>query len=112
VNLAQIEQLAASIPAAVDERQRRRIHGYVATARRCEERVRALRTELERAQRAVDDAVDAGLAEHAATDDALRVARELDALERVQPRIDAWLRVAAGSVLDQPSLEPFGEGPY
>jgi hypothetical protein len=112
MNPAQIEQLAASIPPAVEERQRRRIYGYVATARRCEDRIRALRTELERAQRGVDEAVAACLGEHAATEDVLRVARELDALERVQPRIDAWLRVAAGSVLDQPSLEPFGEGPY
>ena len=40
-----------------------------------------------------------------------QLARELDSLERVQPRVDSWLRVAVGAVADDPGLEPFGEGP-
>ena len=44
-------------------------------------------------------------------DQALRLAREIDALERIQPRIDAWLRVAAGAFSTEPGHEPFGEGP-
>jgi hypothetical protein len=60
----------------------------------------------------VDEAAAAGPAEaEAAADEAIRLARELEALERVQPRIDSWLRVAVGAVSDDPGLEPFGEGP-
>jgi len=59
---------------------------------------------------AIDDAVAEGRAEEAA-DEALALARELDSLERVQPRVDSWLRVAVGAVSDDPGLEPFGEGP-
>ena len=83
------------------------IDRYTATCRRADERIGALRIELERALRAVDDTP--GVTE--AADRAIELARELDALERVQPRIDSWLRVAVGSVSDDPGLEPFGEGP-
>jgi hypothetical protein len=110
VNTAQIDRLLASVPATTDERHVRRVSGYAATARRCDARITALRAELERALRAVDDAAAAGAGE-AAADEALRLASELDALERVQPRVDSWLRVAVGAVVDDPGLEPFGEGP-
>ena len=60
----------------------------------------------------MDEAAAAGPeAAEAAADEAIRLARELEALERVQPRIDSWLRVAVGAVSDDPGLEPFGEGP-
>ena len=36
---------------------------------------------------------------------------ELDALERVQPRIDAWLRVSVGALSDEVQMGPVGEGP-
>jgi hypothetical protein len=112
VNSSQIDRLLAGVPEKVDDRHRRRVFGYAATARRCDARIAALRVELERALRAVDDAAAAGPAEaEAAADEAIRLARELDALERVQPRIDSWLRVAVGAVSDDPGLEPFGEGP-
>jgi hypothetical protein len=111
MNPAQIDRLLAGIPAAVDESQRRRIHGYAATARRCDERITARRTELERALRIVDEAAASGSAVEPA-DEAIRLALELDALERVQPRIDSWLRVTVGAVTDDPrQLAPFGEGP-
>jgi uncharacterized protein involved in exopolysaccharide biosynthesis len=107
---AQIDRLLAGVPANIDARHRRRVDGYAATARRCDERIGALRIELERALRAVDEAAaDGGAVEKA--DEAIALARELDALERVQPRIDSWLRVAVGAVSDDPGLEPFGEGP-
>jgi hypothetical protein len=112
VNPSQIDRLLAGVPQNLDDRHRRRVHGYAATARRCDSRTAALRVELERALRSVDDAAAAGPAEaEAAADEAIRLARELDALERVQPRIDSWLRVAVGAVSDDPGLEPFGEGP-
>ena len=107
MNAAQIDRLLAGVPISVEERHRRRIDGYAATARRADARISALRIELERALRAVDDTP--GRSE--AADRAIELARELDSLERVQPRIDSWLRVAVGSVSDDPGLEPFGEGP-
>jgi hypothetical protein len=108
MNAAQVDRLLAGLQATVDHR--RRVNGYAATARRCDERIAARRTELERALRSVDEAAAAGSAVEAA-DEAIRLAIELDALERVQPRIDSWLRVAVGAVSDDPGLAPFGEGP-
>jgi hypothetical protein len=110
VNAAQIDRLLASVPATTEERHRRRVLGYATTARRIDTRISALRGELERALRAVDDAVADGRGEEAA-DEALALAREQDSLERIQPRVDSWLRVSVGSVVDDPGLEPFGEGP-
>jgi hypothetical protein len=110
VNHAQIDRLLSSVPATTEERHRRRVLGYATTARRIDTRITALRSELERALRAVDDAVAEGRGDDAA-DTALALARELDSLERVQPRVDSWLRVAVGAVADDPGLEPFGEGP-
>jgi hypothetical protein len=110
MNPAQIDRLLAGVSPNVDERQRRRINGYAATARRCDERIATLRVELERALRTVDDAAVAGPTVDAA-DEAIRLTRELDALERVQPRIDSWLRATAGALSDTVDLAPFGEGP-
>jgi regulator of protease activity HflC (stomatin/prohibitin superfamily) len=110
MNPAQIERLLAGLPADVDERHRRLVDGYAATARRCNERITARRAELERALRSVGEAAAAGSPVEAA-DEAIRLAAELDGLEHVQPRIDSWLRVAAAAVSDDPGPEPFGEGP-
>jgi hypothetical protein len=110
VNAAQIDRLLAGLPPTVAEGHRRRISGYAAAALRCDERITARRTELERALRGVDEAAAAGGAVEP-VDEAIRLALELDALERLQPRIDSWLRVAVGGVADDPGLAPFGEGP-
>jgi hypothetical protein len=110
VNPAQIDRLLSSIPEKTEPRHLKRVHGYATTARRIDARISALRIELERALRAVDDDAAEGRGEEAA-DEALELARELDSLERVQPRVDSWLRVAVGAVSDDPGLEPFGEGP-
>ena len=110
MNAAQIDRLLAAVPSNVNERHRHRVNGYAATARRCDERIKGLRLELERALRAVSDAAAAGPAADSA-DDAIRLALELDALERVQPRVDSWLRAAVGTLSDDRGLEPFGEGP-
>ena len=112
MNPSQIDRLLSGVPANVDERHRRRVNGYAATARRCDARIGRLRVDLERALRAVDEAAAQGPdAAEAAADEAIELARELDELERVQPRVDSWLRVAVGAVSDDPGLEPFGEGP-
>ena len=110
MNPAQIDRLLASIPETTEERHRKRVLGYATTARRIDARISVLRDDLERALRAVDDAAAQGRGDEAA-DTALELARELDSLERVQPRVDSWLRVAVGAVADDPGLEPFGEGP-
>jgi hypothetical protein len=106
MNPAQIDRLLAGMPANAAERHARRVHGYATTARRIDGRISSLRIELERALRAVDES---GSEESA--DIAIGLTRELDALERIQPRIDSWLRVAVGRFSDDPGLEPFGEGP-
>ena len=110
MNPAQIDRLLESVPDTTEERHRKRVLGYATTARRIDARISVLRVDLERALRAVDDAVAEGRGDEAA-DTALELARELDSLERVQPRVDSWLRVAIGAVADDPGLEPFGEGP-
>jgi len=111
VNPSQIDRLLASVPESTDARHRRRVLGYATTARRIDARITGLRVDLERALRAVDDAVEGSADEEQAADTALRLAQELDSLERVQPRVDSWLRVTVGAVSDDPGLEPFGEGP-
>ena len=111
MNNAQIDRLLSSIPEKTEPRHLKRVRGYATTARRIDRRIAVLRDDLERALRAVDDTVEQGGDGEAAADEALALARELDALERIQPRVDSWLRVAVGAVADDPGLEPFGEGP-
>jgi len=111
LNNAQIDRLLSSIPEKTEPRHLKRVRGYATTARRIDRRIAVLRDDLERALRAVDDTVEAGGDADAAADEALALARELDALERIQPRVDSWLRVAVGAVADDPGLQPFGEGP-
>ena len=77
MNLKQIDRLVGAVPESIEEKSRRRLDGYAAVARRCEERIMALRGEL----------------------------------ERVQPRIDAWLRVSVGALSDEVQMGPVGEGP-
>ena len=111
VNAAQIDRLLASVPDTTEERHRKRVLGYATTARRIDARISALRGELERALRAVDDAVARRPTARRPPTARSQLAQELDSLERVQPRVDSWLRVAVGAVADDPGLEPFGEGP-
>jgi hypothetical protein len=111
LNEKQIDRLVGSVPDDADPRQRRRVEGYAANARRCERRIIGLRDELEHALRAVDDAAAEGTADcPERSDAALALLMELDALERVQPRIDSWLRVSAGAFSESPMM-PVGEGP-
>jgi hypothetical protein len=68
---------------------------------RCEPRIHELRTEVERA---VDTAAPDA-------DAALDLARGMDDLERVQPRIDARLRAYVAALVDERTPETFGEEP-
>ena len=111
MNLKQIDRLVGTVPDGIEEKSRRRLDGYAAVARRCEERIAALRGDLERALRGAGDfAHDRGDLD-AASDRALELLVELDSLERVQPRIDAWLRVSVGALSDEVQMGPVGEGP-
>ncbi len=107
---SQIERLVATVPARIDVRQRRRLDAYTSTARRCEARIQRLRGELERALRASEDALVLGEG-GSEPNSVLVVACELDTLERVQPRVDAWLQAYVAALVDERSPESFGEGP-
>jgi ABC-type transporter Mla subunit MlaD len=111
MNLKQIDRLIAGVPDGLEDRSRRRLDGYAAVARRCEQRIIDLRGTLERALRAAGDVAHDGGDLDAASDEALALLIELDQLERVQPRIDAWLRVSVGAFSDEAQMGPVGEGP-
>jgi hypothetical protein len=111
VNLKQIDRLVETVPGGIEEKSRRRLDGYAAVARRCESRIIALRGDLERALRAAGEVAHDGGDVDAASDEALALLCELDSLERVQPRIDAWLRVSVGALSDEVQIGPVGEGP-
>ena len=111
MNLKQIDRLVGAVPESIEEKSRRRLDGYAAVARRCEERIVALRGDLERALRGAGDVAHDGGDLAAASDTALSLLVELDSLERVQPRIDAWLRVSVGALSDEVQMGPVGEGP-
>jgi hypothetical protein len=111
VNLKQIDRLVGAVPESIEEKSRRRLDGYAAVARRCEERIMALRGDLERALRGAGDVAHDGGDLEGASDLALALLVELDSLERVQPRIDAWLRVSVGALSDEVQMGPVGEGP-
>jgi hypothetical protein len=101
-----IDQLVATVPATINPGQRQRLDAYVDTVRRCEARIQALREELHRAFEAAD-----GLTEAAATEPnrALTVACELDTLERVQPRVDAWLKQYVATLISRSTVETYGD---
>jgi hypothetical protein len=102
----QVDELVATVPATVDTARRRRLRAYEQTARRCDARIQALREELLRAfEHVSEDTI--GTAE---ADRALAVACELDTLERMQPRVDAWLTHYVETLLPQPALEAYGDG--
>ena len=42
VNLKQIDRLVGTVPDGIEEKSRRRLDGYAAVARRCEERIRKI----------------------------------------------------------------------
>ena len=111
MDLKQIDRLVGTVPEGIEARSRRRLDGYAAVARRCEVRITALRSELERALRGAGDVAHDGGDLDAPSDAALALLMELDSLERVQPRIDAWLRVSVGALSDEVQMGPVGEGP-
>ena len=103
MNLSQIDRLVATVRPTIDQRQRLRLHAYVETARRCEARIQELRDELERTFQAGDGSTGTA-------DAALATACQLDALERLQPRVDSWLADYVAALVSIPEPEIYGDG--
>jgi hypothetical protein len=109
MNPSHIQRLAATVPTTIDARQRARLRGYAETASRCEARIRRLRAELERS-------IDTGGEPSATADEAaepnatLALACELDTLERLQPRVDAWFTDYVAALVAAQSVETYGDG--
>ena len=112
MNLTQIDRLLAAVPAEHRGAPRRRVHGYAAIARRCDERIiGAARRPRARAARASTTWPTTAAISRRRPTRRSRWLVELDSLERVQPRIDSWLRVSVGAVSDEVQMGPVGEGP-
>ena len=103
MNLSQIDRLVATVRPTIDQRQRHRLHVYVETARRCEARIQELRDELERTFQAGDGSTGTA-------DATLATACQLDALERLQPRVDSWLTDYVAGLVPAPEPEIYGDG--
>jgi hypothetical protein len=110
MNLNHIKRLAATVPPTVGDRQRARLHGYAETASRCEARIQRLRQELEQSLDATDSQLEAATAASAECNATLTLACELDALERLQPRVDAWFTDYVTALVAAHQLETYGDG--
>jgi hypothetical protein len=106
----QVDQLVGTVPATINPGQRQRLDAYVDTVHRCEARIQSLRGELQDAFEA-GNGVGALAGAGAATEPnrALEVACELDTLERVQPRVDAWLKQYVASLISRTTVETYGD---
>lgn len=102
MKLKRIEALVGTVPATIDDRQRERLAAYAQISQRCQARILELRRDVERALETAVTEPDA----------ALILVRELDDLERIQPRVDAWLRAYVAALVEE-RMPPqgFGEGP-
>ena len=105
MNATQVDRLVATVTGPIEDRSRRRLDGYAAAARRCDERICALRAELATAILAAGDDADEA-------DEVLDTMIQLDALERIQLRVDAGLRASVGALADSDLPVPVGEGPF
>jgi hypothetical protein len=111
MNLDQIDRLAATVPATIDARQRARLHGYAETASRCEARIQRLRQQLDHTLQATDASPGtASPTVSAEPNAALTLACELDTLERLQPRVDAWLTDYVAVLVTAGAPEAYGDG--
>ena len=110
MHLVQINRLAATVPTALDARQRGRLHAYVESARLCERRIQELRDQLEDALKETEGTVggEDGPAESKASA-VLDLACRLEALEGVQPRVDGWLKQYVAALVAQATPEMSSE---
>jgi hypothetical protein len=109
MNLTHVQRLVATVPATIDQRQRARLTGYAETATRCEARIRWLRDQLESTlQAAGGPTTDGGAVTE--PNPALTLACELESLERLQPRIDAWLTDYVAALIAAHTTETYDDG--
>jgi hypothetical protein len=111
VKLSQINRLVSTAPTTLEDRQRARLQALQETASRCELRIRWLRDQLEQTLHSPDaggvlSPDDTPTAPNAA----LTTASELDALERLQPRVDAWLVEYVASLAAAHDTIGYGDG--
>ncbi|WP_445149673.1 hypothetical protein [Baekduia sp. Peel2402] len=104
MNAAQVDRLVESVKEPIEPRSRRRLEGYANAARRCDARIGELRARVEASILAAGD-------DPRSADAVLDAMIELDALERIQLRIDAGLRASVGALSEQDLPSPVGEGP-
>jgi hypothetical protein len=105
----QIDRLTATVPPAIDPPQRTRLQTYVETARRCELRIQRLRKELDQALQDADAGVAPADGDPSEPNAILRLACELDTLERVQARVDGWLKEYVAALVSQHTAEAYSE---
>lgn len=105
MNSTQVDRLVATVPSDVEGRAKRRLDGYANAARRCDDRICELREQLGNAILAAGD-------DAASADAVLDMWMELDALERIQLRVDAGLRASVGALSETEVPMPLGEGPF
>jgi hypothetical protein len=110
VKLSQINRLVTTAPATLEERQRARLQALQETASRCELRIRWLRDQLEQTLHADASSVSAPDGNPTEPNTALTIASELDALERLQPRVDAWLVEYVASLAAAHDTIDYGDG--
>jgi hypothetical protein len=107
----QVDQLDATVPSTINPGQRQRLDAYVDTVRRCEARIQSLRGELHHVFEAGNGVTAlAGADATTGPNRALDVACELDTLERVQPRVDAWLKQYVATLISRTTVETYGDG--
>ena len=111
VKASHIDQVLATVPSTISTDQRQRLDAYVETVQQCEARIQWLRAELPRLfelRGAAPDPADSDLT--ATTTQALTVVCELDTLERVQHRVDDWLKQYVAMLTTQPFVDAYGDG--
>jgi hypothetical protein len=94
-----LKQLVASVPESVDAEQRSRLLVHVQASDGCRVRAERVRAELRRALDGADGA-----------ERAVDLACELDGLERVQQRMDAWLTELVEELTSRPRAVPYDDG--
>jgi hypothetical protein len=105
----QINRLTATVPAAIDAGQRARLRAYVDTVRRCERRIQLLRSELEQALQSAAAAPGDEGDPPPEPNAVLQIAAELDGLERLQPRVDGWLKEYVAALVNQQTAEGYSD---
>jgi hypothetical protein len=110
MKLHHIDRLVGTVPTTIDQRQRDRLHGYAEMASRCEARIQRLRADLEQSLQNSHGSIGTAAQAFTEPNTALSIATELDALERVQPRVDAWFTDYVAALVAAHTTDVDGDG--